>query len=255
LAVAFDGLSTAASIRIGWDGQQVKTRVLYDRWSPSSRESLPLDWVAAPVAIPGGTLAPIEWTCYRTALTDLEIMGLDPPGEWKDWDEETEAQQQMWREHYARRIDPELRYLRESLLFYAGNYSEKWRDIPTTPTIASEPWLLAWIAARMDGDTEVFPRGIGEAAWEAVRWDPNAEARLRLAEAIGSELAPSIALTEVRRQWRCLTEAHPDAAELSDERLQSISSAWIEHRWSRSWLLSELLGSSEWRSIAIDSQR
>ncbi len=65
---------------------------------------------------------------YDSALTAIEIAGLAMDEPWLTWSELTSAQQALWREHFAQRLDPQCKYHIESFQHYFKSLSEIVQD-------------------------------------------------------------------------------------------------------------------------------
>jgi hypothetical protein len=264
IAIVYDGLQGANGIRIWVDGAFLPCEILHDSLVKDFLDggNQTLD-VATPSTRGGKPIWIESLECYRIALTEAELAAWDPPGTWQTWEECSVEERQMWTEHYARRLDAQWRYQRESLLFYAGNYAGLWERAPVMPVLAGRYRIAS--RNRIDsarspsqpsslklGFPETLFSFAGEGRLAIDDWD-----RKKLALECGDRLAIPLARAEVERQWRSMQRAIGIQAttELSDEARLQFARSFLESRWDRQVLLQALMTSPDWIAIALDSQR
>lgn len=86
--------------------------------------------------VPTGTMID-DFNVFRVALTDVEMRELCSEQEDLSWDELETDQREIWIEHYARRIDPQGKYQRESLQYYAANLLDLSKSVLRVPVLSS----------------------------------------------------------------------------------------------------------------------
>jgi hypothetical protein len=246
IAVVYEGLPAAESIRIWYDDKWLPTRLTHDLviGDFASRENPCLE-IAVPSIHEGCRVHQLE--CYRSSLTAVELSGWRQHSEWKIWEECSEEERQRFREHYAKRVDLKWRYQRESLLFYVENFASQWLRVNKLPIAdSSGGWPLPAALAEgiIDRDTD--------ANTDANRkWD--ADARRWLANRCGGEYAMVVADRETLRQWRGMLES---LSKSGQDLPIGVDWKRVSEKWRSSWdrreLMAALLLSEPWVGFAID---
>ena len=125
IALVYGGTNRAEDTHIYIDGKRATVEII--------RNSLRKDFRAEQVALnigarnrdqglAGGLVDDLQ--IYDSALTAIEIAGLATDEPWVTWSELTAAQQALWREHFAQRVDPQCKYHIESFQHYFTSLSE-----------------------------------------------------------------------------------------------------------------------------------
>ena len=125
IALVYGGTNRAEDTHIYIDGKRATVEII--------RNSLRKDFRAEQVALSigarnrdqglaGGLVDDLQ--IYDSALTAIEIAGLATDEPWVTWSELTAAQQALWREHFAQRVDPQCKYHIESFQHYFTSLSE-----------------------------------------------------------------------------------------------------------------------------------
>jgi hypothetical protein len=268
LAVVYDGTRAASGLRIACDGQFLETRVLADRIARDISSPSPTLWQLGdpsthglPRGLPNGLIASIEdFQCYRIALTEPELGALTQSVEWKPWTECSDRQRLGWVEYFARRVDLEWRYQRESLLYYLSNLARMASTIPIVPvmdgTVSMDGWRMN--PARFPGsllsavDVRIHADGV---PWLGARDRGEFVTRLLNNESRRAEIAAA----EVHRQWLALTrtipgeQSHPATPEPNI--LRQWTDGFIDSDGDRRQLLLQLVSSPNWLAIALDLKR
>lgn len=78
--------------------------------------------------VPAGTMLD-DFNVFRVALTEVEMLDLCSDYEELPWEEMGAEQRELWIQHYARRIDPQGKYQRESLQYYAANLIDLTKNV------------------------------------------------------------------------------------------------------------------------------
>lgn len=127
IALVYGGTNRAEDTHIYIDGKRATVEII--------RNSLRKDFFELGVNVPlsigarnrdqglaGGLVDELQ--IYDSALTAIEIAGLATDEPWVTWGELTAAQQALWREHFAQRVDPQCKYHIESFQHYFESLSE-----------------------------------------------------------------------------------------------------------------------------------
>ena len=121
IALVYGGNNRAEDTHIYIDGKRAPVEII--------RNSLCKDFLDEQVdvslsigarnrdrGIAGGLVDDLQ--VYDSGLTAIEISGLATDEPWVTWSELTPAQQALWREHFAQRMDPQSKYHIESFQHY-----------------------------------------------------------------------------------------------------------------------------------------
>jgi hypothetical protein len=202
LAISNDGLGRSDSIRVVVDGVQISTKP--DDASLGCYKEI-VSKEPSPWRI--GTSGPIGWRLeqamlYRESLSIPEVQGLADALWIDDWNEIDQQVQIQWIEHYAKRIDPQWRYQRESRDHYASNLAAVVESQSMLPVLGSldEPIFLVQhdrfpntLVDLADRNVEISPSKMVQT--QANRWRIEA----------GQKLDPeSVARSEIRRVWKTM---------------------------------------------------
>ena len=150
IAVSYDGTNRAHSLRISLDGQYVGVNHLADsliRDFVGEASKVPAEGRNYELQLGNSTNSGHFWELedievYRTVLSIPELLALIGNAPWMLWQDFSESERLSWIEHYARRIDPEWRYERETLRYYLSNEYMIWESIPLTPILPAPPHLV-----------------------------------------------------------------------------------------------------------------
>lgn len=242
IAVVYEGLPNASALRVWSKGEWVATRIVQESLVRdfASRDSQVLILASSPERS-ACHLSNLE--CYRSAMSLTELIGWEQETEWRDWEMCSKEEQQAFRDYYARRIDLQWRYQRESLLFYADNFASALANIGMLPV--ADPNDLQFIPASFAGWVGMEKNG----DWGGID-------RQSLAKRCGQDpqMARRLASCEILRQWRMMLASLPSANEdfLTRGELESLVDRWTSS-WDRASLIQELVLSDAWLRIAIDS--
>jgi hypothetical protein len=88
---------------------------------------------------------------YRLGLSIPELRGLTESFLKSDWESLDGMEKRFWIEHYAKRIDSQWRYQRESRAYYAGNLKSIQESVAMVPVLANATELVEL------GARDVFP--------------------------------------------------------------------------------------------------
>ena len=239
LAVVYEGLPSAENLRIWSNGRWLPSRVLHDglvRDVVSSDAQVLV--VANPRVQTRCQLTQLE--CYRIALSGMELSGWSQDRDWKDWESSSREEQLAYCEHYARRVDLQWRYQRESLLFYADSFASALAKVGLVPSAESTITLQ-------------LPKAFAQVVGEDVSKKWSAPERRSLATRCGQELSGPLARNETLRQWQGMlaSSGFPFSDQPFAADLERISQAW-RSSWDRTALVEALLLSESWTAIAID---
>ena len=127
IALVYGGTNRAEDTHLYIDGKRAPVEIM--------RDSLRKDFLSERVdvalcigarkrdlGLAGGLVDDLQ--VYDTALTAIEIAGLATDEPWLTWPELSSTTQALWREHYARRMDPHCKYHIESFQHYFKSLSE-----------------------------------------------------------------------------------------------------------------------------------
>lgn len=242
IAVVYEGLPTASGLRVWSKGEWVATRIVQDSLVRdfASRDPQVLVLAGSPQRS-GCHLSNLE--CYRSAMSLTELTGWEQETEWRDWELCSQEEQQAFRDYYARRIDLQWRYQRESLLFYADNFASTLANTGMLPV--ADPNDMQYIPASFAGWVGMEENG-----------DWGGMDRQSLAKRCSQEpqMARMLASSEIRRQWRMMLASSPSMNEgfLTRDELGRLVDRWTSS-WDRASLIQELVLSDAWLRIGIDS--
>jgi hypothetical protein len=246
LAIVYEGLPCADALRVWVDGQWLAVRSVHDQlvrdfasegmhvldvWGTAKNDSIQL----------------LQFESYRCSLSSLELEGWRQTSAWKEWESCSEQEQRSTREHYARRVDLQWRYQRESLSFYANSFASVLAKVSMVPVAEPEdsPGVLMFpgpFARSFSGVDQVQ-------GWTSDR-------RKVFALDCRDKLATVVAENEVARQWHgMLGTMDVDLkrrAEGGDTKLREIAKLWSDS-WNRRELMRALVFSEDWVATALDS--
>jgi hypothetical protein len=256
VAVVYDGLHNASSIRFAVDGRFSSHRVIADSMmrDPVPGKSWRMVWGDLDSQSLSGELEDME--SYRVAITEPELAGLSQSSEWMTWDELDARGKMGWIEHFARRIDPHWRYERESHLYYLSNLASLRSTIPLVPIMNGNK-LVSLDEHVARGDR--FPWSVvNEEALIALQipWQD----RLMLADFLFSvpEGRMALARREAERQWfvllHSLSPSVPERSERIPASLQASIADFEANNGDRVQWLVQVLASREWLTTALDLQ-
>ena len=144
-----------------------------------------------------------ELQVYDSALTAIEIAGLATDEPWLVWSELTSERQTFWREHYAQRLDPQCKYLKESFRHYFTSLAE---------IVQSARELLVMNELAKNRLTRLRQLGVNDAPGEFVEagvlqallsdGEAMPKNRLELAQWLTSDHHPLTARVAVNRIWQ-----------------------------------------------------
>ncbi len=267
LAILYDGLQSAASLRMAIDGELVPCTVWADTLVKDFVEPGPqmLSFDAPEQSDAAWTLEAV--TGYRITLTSIELMGLSQDRSWKSWIELNESERMQWCEYYARRIDPQWRYQRDSLLFYASNYANLWQRVPTVPIPKSDPLLGEGDAESMRGNNAIassrilsagnrFPDSVLPASMMPEGAMAAAD-RKRLAGPWPRMVEAHVSEEEADRQWRNMlaSASLTTGSAWTEEERQAWGQRFRDSGWNSKALVRSLVLDDQWIAIALDSAR
>jgi hypothetical protein len=261
LAIVYDGTQAADALGIWIDGRFAPFQVQQDFLVRDFMDASPQVLEFPEAATPDADCAVQELACYRVALSEAELIGIDQDREWKVWDECSPQERLLWAEHYARRVDPQWRYQRESLLFYGAQFSALLDSLDVAPILSPEDPVPSRFWSSLSAEVP-FPRNLflGE---DRVAVDLEWEDRRLLASALEQSMAIPLARAEVDRQWRSLVS--PVSSEALTEWRGPVTSVWtvdernrvadllIRSGWDRRAMMQAMVSSQSWVTIAIDS--
>ncbi|MEQ1829139.1 MAG: LamG domain-containing protein [Pirellula sp.] len=125
VALVYSGSKSADETFVYVDGKRCDSTI--------ERDSLQQDFfidASTPMAIGGQAIgqSPVgalvdRLQVYNSALTPIEIASIATDAAFLTWGELTDPQKVQWREHYARRADPQCRYHIESFQHYFKSMS------------------------------------------------------------------------------------------------------------------------------------
>lgn len=198
IAIVNDGLGRSDSVRILLDGQPCKTKSsqVADNFYKEIFPSKPIRWRFAGGKSGLWQLEQVQF--YRLALSVPECKGL-VDGVWQqDWEEMDQEVRSEWVEHYARRVDTQWRYQRESRSHYVANLAAVLESQSMLPMLASIDQPIELVhPARFP--VSLIPE-FSESLWESI-----AETRACDWTVPGKYLsAESLARGEVKRTWRSM---------------------------------------------------
>ena len=235
IAIVNDGLGRPDSVRILVNGQTQATNrpPLATGYLKEIVFGKNNRWVIGK----GATLGPVieQVQVYRLALSPPECRGLAQfpwMGTWEDIDEPNRAE---WVEHYARRVDVQWRYQRESRGHYVSNLAAVKESASMTPVLrdANRPIYLT--------QSERFPNSLLSTPTQ-VHGNPDDIATTTPKDwsQSGSRWDPEkFANAEAKRTWQSML----GYAELSDRQVdipEPLISDFIKYR-DRKRLLGELV--------------
>jgi hypothetical protein len=256
VAIVYDGLHNASSIRFAVDGRFSSHRVIADSMlrDPVPGKSWKMVWGDSDSHSLPGELEDME--SYRVAVTEPELAGLSQSSEWMTWDEMDARGKMGWIEHYARRIDPHWRYERESHLYYLSNSASLRSTIPIVPIMNGNKLVsIDESLARRDRFPMTVVNGEVLIALQ-IPWHD----RSMLADFFFSvpEGRMVLARQETERQWLGLLQSLPPSVPERSERIPASLQASIADFESTNgdrvqWLV-QVLASREWLATALDLQ-
>lgn len=275
LAVVYDGTQAASGLRIACDGQFLETRVLADRIAREFASPSPTRWEMGDANAKGlsnanGVVASIEdFQCYRIALTEPELSALAQAFEWKPWAECSDRERLGWVEYYARRVDLDWRYQRESLLYYLSNRSRLSNTIPFVPVMDGTASMAGWGVNPLRFPGTLLSTEELRLHENGVRWLGAGNRREFAIALLHNESSrAAIAAAEVQRQWLALTqtlseEPHSgsdqpsqrmpvEPSTLEPSLLRRLTDGFIDSGGDRQQLLLQLVSSPNWLAIALD---
>jgi len=206
LALVYGGTNRAEDTHIYINGERAPVEIVYN----SLNKDIPYEGVDISLKIgertrdrglSGGLVDELE--VYDTALTAIEIAGLATDEPWLLWSELTSERQTFWREHYAQRLDPQCKYLKESFRHYFTSLAE---------IVQPARELLVMNELAKNRLTRLLQLGVDEAPGEFVEQGvlqallSDGEAmpknRLELARWLTSDHHPLTARVAVNRIWQ-----------------------------------------------------
>ncbi|MCU0709104.1 MAG: hypothetical protein MUF23_12510 [Pirellula sp.] len=239
IAIVYDGLPTTQSLRVWsqgkWQPQQSLHDVLLQDFATPLPQKLEISRGTASSAV---RVNQVE--CYRSALTELELKGWTQESTWKDWGACTLEEQYASREHWAKRVDLQWRYQRESLLFYANSFATALARCSFMPIL--DPSIASAMPISL-------ANGVG--IHKGQSW--NDSERVLLAKECEGVRSTVLAMAETERQWQQMIQGRVDAhASDSMDELRNIAERF-RNRWDRRELILDLVLSDAWTRIAIAS--
>jgi hypothetical protein len=245
LAIVYDGFPSAHTVRVWGDGRWLPVRSMHEALvrDVASDESQVLEVIGSS---DGSLVRVTQMESYRSALSAFELEGWRQAAAWKEWDACSEDEQLGAREHYARRVDLQWRYQRESLSFYANSFASVLSKVGMVPVADSDSRELLAIP-------EPFASAIG--TLEKVQ-DLSPVRRQALARECAENAAVSLAKNEVVRQWGRMLAAvgAGEQVRMFDEDLMLLDYArrWAG-KWDRQDLVRSMVFSEGWVVTALDS--
>jgi hypothetical protein len=243
LAVVYEGLPSVDGLRLWLDGRWLET---YASHALLVRDFASNDVQVLEIASNSGNsgVHVTQLESYRSCLSPLELEGWRQSEEWKEWEDCSEEQRYAAREHYARRLDAQWRYQRESLSFYVSSFGSLLSRVGMVPVADAQgalgmPKELA-LACGANDDTS---------GWNAAK-------RRKLAWECGNSASEIVASNEIARQWRGMLASIADRSLVSGRNELDLPNA-LSKPWSQSWnrreLIRAILVSEAWLSTALDS--
>jgi hypothetical protein len=243
LAVVYDGLPSVDGLRLWLDGRWLETYALH---ALLVRDFASNDVQVLEIASNSGNsgVRVTQLESYRSCLSPLELEGWRQSEEWKEWEDCSEEQRYAARDHYARRLDAQWRYQRESLSFYVSSFGSLLSRVGMVPVADSQgavgiPKALAFASG---------------AKHDIQGW--NADKRRKLGWECERSVSEIVASNEIARQWtRMLAsiEGNTKAGSLDEPGLRTgLSKPWSQS-WNRRELIRAILVSEAWLSTALDS--
>ena len=202
IAIVNDGLGRPDSIRIFIDGHpqklrdsQVPSRCYKEILSPIANQ-----WRFGPT--PGENRGLEQVDFYRLALSGPECRGLADDVWSEVWNELDDAMKLEWADHYARRVDLQWRYQRESRGHYAANMAAIFESQSLLPVLGRPDQTILLT------HPERFPNTLlGEKKMDAVQNGQVVHTQADAWKVTGSpESIDPMARTEVARSWRWMTQ-------------------------------------------------
>lgn len=245
LAIVYDGFPSVEAVRVWGDGRWLSVRSMHEALVRdfASDESQVLEVIGSS---DGSSVRVMQMESYRSALSAFELEGWRQAVAWKEWEACSEDEQLGAREHYARRVDLQWRYQRESLSFYASSFASvlaKVGMVPVADSDSKEPLAI--------------PEPLYGALGSAVNPQNLTPARRQsLARECEEKIASLLAINEVVRQWRRMlaTAGATEKVKTFDEEsmLQECARQWAG-TWNRRELIRSLVFSEGWVATALDS--
>ena len=127
IALVYGGNNLAEDTHIYIDGKRAPVEIIRN----SLRKDILDEQVDVPLSmgarnrdrgLAGGLVDDLQ--IYDAALTAIEMAGLATDEPWVTWSELTAAQQAVWREHFAQRMDPQCKYHIQSFQHYFKSLNE-----------------------------------------------------------------------------------------------------------------------------------
>jgi hypothetical protein len=245
LAIVYDGFPSVEAVRVWGDGRWLSVRSMHEALVRdfASDESQVLEVIGSS---DGSSVRVMQMESYRSALSAFELEGWRQAAAWKEWEACSEDEQLGAREHYARRVDMQWRYQRESLSFYASSFASVLAKVGMVPVADSDSKGALAIPEPFEGalGSAVNPQNLTPAR------------RQSLARACEEKIANSLAMSEVIRQWRRMlaTAGATEEVKTFDEEsmLQAFARQWVD-TWNRRELIRSLVFSEGWVATALDS--
>ena len=133
IALVYGGTNRAEDTHIYIDGKRASVEITGNSLRKDFLEeqgdiSLSIGARNGDQGLAGGLVDDLQ--VYDSALTAIEIAGLATDEPWLTWSELTAAQQTLWREHFAQRMDPQCKYHIESFQHYFKSLSEIVQNAP-----------------------------------------------------------------------------------------------------------------------------
>ena len=206
LALVYGGTNRAEETHIYIDGKRapveiVRNSLRKDILDEGLDVSLSIGARKGDRGLPGGLVDDLQ--VYDSALTAVEIAGLAADEPWLAWPELTSERQALWREHYAQRLDPQCKYLKESFRHYFTSLAE---------IVQPARELLVMNELTKNRPTRWFQLGIDDASGEFVEQgvlrallsdgETVPKDRLELARWLTSDHHPLTARVAVNHIWR-----------------------------------------------------
>ncbi len=247
LAIVYGGTNRAEDTHIYVDGKRAPVEILgnslqKDILSEQVDESLSIGARAWDRGLPGGLVDDLQ--VYDSALTAIEITGLASDEPWLIWSELTREKQAYWREHYAQRLDPQCKYLKESFQHYFTSLAEivqPARELLVMNEMAKKTPTLLLNPNADNAAGEIEEPGVPRALLND--GEPMPKNRLELAHWLTSDQHPLTARVAVNHIWHQMfgrglvlttddfgAEGQPPT---HPELLDFLSSEFIRSGWSR----------------------
>lgn len=244
VAIAYEGLPSADGLRVWVDGRWLETYAARGRLIRDFASNNPQVLEIASNDSGNSAAHVSQLESYRSCLSPLELEGWRQSEEWKEWEDCSEEQQFAAREHYARRLDAQWRYQRESLSFYVASFGSLLSRAGLVPVADAQgalgmPKELALACGAND---------------DAAGW--NAAKRRKLAWECGNSASEIVASNEIARQWKGMLASIADRSLVSARNELDLPNA-LSKPWSQTWnrreLIRAILVSDGWLTTALDS--